>query len=391
MGPPAPAHLRRAAIEARAEHVGSLLRPRALLEARAARAAGRLEHPEFKEIEDAAVREVVALQEAAGCPIVTDGELRRESFQSELVAAVEGFEGVGLDAWLWGEWHSEELGDKVVERPAEMAVTSPLRRRRGLAAEEFSFLRAITDRVAKVTLPSPSLFASLWTPERSRAAYPRLDDFLADVLAVLEDEVRELSRLGCRYVQLDAPHYPLLVDPSWRAFYEARGWSVGRWLSYGIELDNAVIDAAPGMTFGFHLCRGNQDSRWLVAGGYDEIATPIFGRVHAHRLLLEYDDERSGGFEPLRLVPDDKLVVLGLVTTKSHRLESDDELEARIREAAEIIGLERLALGTQCGFSTSIIGNALGVEDERRKLETIVRTAARVWGGALRPPSRPGG
>jgi 5-methyltetrahydropteroyltriglutamate--homocysteine methyltransferase len=369
-------------IDARAEHVGSLLRPPELIEAREAHAADAIDDAQLKAIEDAAVRDVVSLQESAGCPVVTDGELRRESFQAELVAATDGFEGVGLDAWLWGDWHSEELGDKTVERPPEMAVARRLRRRRSLAAEEFAFLRAVTDRVAKVTLPSPSLFGSLWSPERSGQAYPSFDDFMTDVVDVLRDEVRELRRLGCRYVQLDAPHYPLLIDPTWRAFYEARGWSVERWLSYGIELDNAVIDAAPDVTFGFHLCRGNQDSRWLVAGGYDTIAAPIFRGIRAQRLLLEYDDERSGGFDPLRLVPDDKLVVLGLVTTKSPRRETEEELEARIREAASLVGLERLALGTQCGFSTSILGNALSVDDERHKLELIVRTAGLVWGEA---------
>ena len=366
-------------VEARAEHVGSLLRPAALLDARKAHSAGRLEHGAFKAIEDAAVRDVVALQEEVGCPVVTDGELRRESFQSELAAAVDGFEGVSIDAWLWGDWHSHELGDKTVERPEQTAVVRPLGRRRSLAAEELVFLRGITDRSAKVTLPSPSLFANLWTPERSRAAYPTFDDFMADVLGVFCDEVRELARLGCTYVQLDAPHYPLLIEPGWRAFYEARGWSAERWIGYGLELDNAVIAAAPGITFGFHLCRGNQDSRWLVAGGYEEIAGPIFGGIRAQRLLLEYDDERSGGFDPLRLVPDDKSVVLGLVTTKTPTLEDADELERRITEAARVTGLERLALGTQCGFSTSVVGNALGIEDQRRKLELIVRTAERVW------------
>ena len=369
-----------AAVDARADHVGSLLRPPELLAARDDRAAGVIDEAGFKAVVDAAVREVIALQEEAGLEVVTDGELRRVSFQSELTTAVDGFEGVSLDGWLWGDWHSDELGDKTLARPPEMAVVRPLERRRTLAAEEFTFLRAATARTGKVTLPSPSLFANLWAPDRSRDAYPRFDDFMADVVAILRDEVRELRRLGCRYVQLDAPHYPLLIDPKWRAFYEERGWTVDRWLSYGVELDNAVIEAAPEVTFGFHLCRGNQDSRWLVAGGYDEIAGPIFERIRAARLLLEYDDERSGSFEALRLVPDDKLVVLGLVTTKSPRLETDEALERRIDEAAEVIGLERLALGTQCGFSTSIVGNAVTVEDERRKLATIARVAEAVWG-----------
>lgn len=354
-----------------------MLRPPELLEARDFADAAAL-----KAAEDAAIRDVVAMQEEVGLRVVNDGEYRRESFQSELVAAVDGFDGVGIDAWLWGEWHSDELGDKTVERPEQMAVVRPLQRRRSLAAEEFTFLRAVTDRTAKITLPSPSLFANLWTAERSREAYPSFDDFMGAVAAVFVDEVRELARLGCTYVQLDAPHYPLLIDPKWSAFYEARGWSAESWIGYGVELDNAVIDAAPGVTFGFHLCKGNQDSRWLVAGGYGDIAKPVFEGVRAHRLLLEYDDERSGGFEPLALVPDDRVVVLGLVTTKNARLEDEDELVARVREAADVVDLDRLAVSPQCGFSTSVVGNALGMEDQRRKLELCVRVAERVWGEA---------
>ena len=361
----------------RADHVGSLLRPPELL---AARAAASIGPAEFKRVEDDAVREVVALQEQAGMAVITDGELRRESFQSELTAAVDGVEGAGLDAWLWGDWHSDEVGDRRLERPPGLAVTERLHRRRMLAAEEFTFLRAATALTAKVTLPSPTLFANLWDPERSTGPYPRFDDFMADVVDLLVEEVRELERLGCEYAQLDAPHYPLLIDPVWRRFYEDRGWTLERWLSYGVELDNAVIDAAPGITFGFHLCRGNQGSRWLVAGAYDAIAAPIFGQVHAQRLLLEYDDERSGSFDALSNVPDDKVVVLGLVTTKSPRLESVEELEGRIAQAARVIDLERLALGTQCGFATSVLGNAITVADERRKLELIATTARRVWG-----------
>jgi 5-methyltetrahydropteroyltriglutamate--homocysteine methyltransferase len=335
----------------------------------------------FKAIEDRAVAEVIALQSDVGCPIVTDGELRRESFQSELTAACDGFTGVDMRAWLWGEWHSEVFGDAHVERPPELAVVGPVRKRRSMAAEDFTFLRAHAVSVGKVTLPSPTLFANLWSPQRSAGVYPTFDAFIADVVDVLRDEVRELVRLGCTYIQLDAPHYPLLIDPTWRAFYEGRGWRLDRWLSYGIELDNAVIDAGRPATFGFHLCRGNQRSRWLVAGGYDAIARPVFGGIRADRLLLEYDDARSGGFDPLRLVPEDKVIVLGLVTTKTPDLESESELEGRIRAAGRMVGLERLAVGTQCGFATSLEGNAISVEAERQKLGLIVRLAGRVLGG----------
>jgi 5-methyltetrahydropteroyltriglutamate--homocysteine methyltransferase len=366
-------------VTARVEHVGSLLRPKPLIEARDALAAGRLAPDAFKKIEDRAVRETVQLQQDAGCPVVTDGELRRESFQSELVAACDGFRGVTGDAWLWGDWHSDVVGDLRRERPHEMAVVAPLRKRRNLAGEELTFLRACTDRQAKVTLPSPTLFANLWSPELSTGAYPTFDAFMADVVDVLRDEVRELNRLGCTYIQLDAPHYPLLIDPVWRAFYEQRGWSLDRWLSYGIELDNAVIQAGRPATFGFHLCRGNQHSRWLVEGGYDAIARPIFGGIQADRLLLEYDDQRSGTFDPLRLVRDDVVVVLGLVTTKRPDLESEDQLVERIRTAAEFVDPDRLAISPQCGFATSVLGNALGIDDERRKLELLVATAERVF------------
>ncbi len=363
------------AVDARVEHVGSLLRPQFLRDAREAYARGDLTPADFKAAEDRAVRQVVAMQEAVGLPVVNDGEMRRESFQSQLTAACDGFAGVDVNAWLWGAWHSSEVGDVTIARPASLAVTARLRKRRNLAAEEFTFLRGCTSRQAKVTLPSPSLFANLWSPEQSIGAYPTFDAFLADVVQVLCEEVRELVRLGCTYIQLDAPHYPLLIDPGWRAFYEERGWSLKRWLGYGIELDNAVIDAGRPATFGFHLCRGNQMSRWLVAGGYDPIAAPVFGGVHADRLLLEYDDERSGTFDPLRLVPDGKVVVLGLVTTKASRIEPLEHIQARLREASALIDAERLALSPQCGFATSVAGNAITSEAQRAKLALLVRAA----------------
>ena len=367
-------------VTARVEHVGSLLRPPYLLDARLAHARGELGPAALKAAEDRAVREAVALQEDVDLPVVNDGEMRRDSFQAELTAACDGFSGVSLDAWLWGAWHSDVVGDATIERPPDLAVTAPLHKRRNLAAEEFTFLRCSTGRQGKVTLPSPTLFANLWSPERSAGAYPSLDAFMTDVAGVMCDEVRELVRLGCSYIQLDAPHYPLLVDPAWRAFYESRGWPAERWLSYGIELDNAVIDAGRPATFGFHLCRGNQLSRWLVAGGYDPIAGPVFRGVHADRLLLEYDDERSGSFDPLRLVPDDKVVVLGLVTTKTSRVETEEELAARLRQATAYIDRDRLAVSPQCGFATSAAGNAITPQAQRAKLALLVRAAKDLLG-----------
>ena len=368
-------------VTAHTDVVGSLLRPQALLDARLRFEQGEMQPAEFKRIEDAAVDAAVALQEQAGLDVVTDGEMRRLSFQSGLPDAVEGFGEVPLDAYLWGEWHGDEhVGDRATERPPRLGVREPLRRRRHIAAEELTYLRGRTSRIAKITLTSPSLYANLWSPELSLDAYPTLDSFLEDVVEIMRDEVRELARLGATYLQLDAPHYPLLIDPATRAFYESQGWSLERWLDRGIELDNAVIAAAPGVTFGFHLCRGNQGSRWLVSGGYDPIAARLFRGVNAQRLLLEYDDERSGSFEPLREVPDGRMVVLGLVTTKSGRRETVEELERRTREAAAFIDLERLAISPQCGFATSVVGNALTQDDERAKLETIARASAVIWG-----------
>jgi 5-methyltetrahydropteroyltriglutamate--homocysteine methyltransferase len=374
-------HLARvtAVIEARSDVVGSLLRPPALLGARDEFERGQLSPAAFKIVEDRAVDDALRLQVEAGLAVVTDGEMRRLSFQSQLTEAVEGFADWDLDAFLWGTWHNEQLGDVKIERPP-LAVIGTLRRKRFLSAEEFTYARGRTDRIVKVTLPSPSLFANFWDPDRSGAAYGDLESFLGDVAEILREEVVELVRLGATYVQLDAPHYPLLIDPAYRDFYESRGWPAERWIELGTELDNLVIGDHPGVTFGFHLCRGNQMSRWLVSGGYDWLAERLFPRVRADRLLLEYDDERSGSFDALADVPEDRTVVLGLVTTKSGRMETVDELSARIRDASRFVPLDRLALSPQCGFATSIGGNEITPEQERSKLRTIAETAAAVWG-----------
>jgi 5-methyltetrahydropteroyltriglutamate--homocysteine methyltransferase len=362
-------------MDARADVVGSLLRPRRLLAARERAERGELSPEELRVLEDAAVDEVLRRQEECGLDVVTDGELRRLSFQSQMLEAVEGFGDWGLDAFLWGHWRSGELGDLEIERPA-LAVVGRLARKRFLSVAELEYAQGRTERLLKVTLPSPSLFSQFWEPRLSGEAYPSVEDFLWDAAGILREEVEELARRGARYIQLDAPHYPLLLDPRWRRFYEQRG-SLELWL----ELDNHVLAAAPPeVTLGVHLCRGNQASRWLVEGGYDDLAERLFPRLGAHRLLLEYDDERSGSFEPLRHVPEDTVVVLGLVTTKSGRQETRDELARRIEEASAYLPLERLALSPQCGFATSVVGNALTADEQWAKLRTIGETARLVWG-----------
>ena len=329
----------------RADVVGSLLRPPDLLEARNDFLSGVLSSEEFKAIEDSAVDRAIALQEEAGLEVVTDGEQRRLSFQSQMTEAVEGFGKWDLDAFLWGDWKGDvRIGNQRTKRPRSLGVVSKLKRKRWLSVGEFVYLKRRTTRIPKVTLPSPSLFANFWSKRKSSNAYATLEAFLADVTDILKDEVAELVRCGATYIQLDAPHYPLLLNSRLRRFYESRGWTSEKWLQAGIEMDNAVIGGHPGVTFGFHLCRGNQGSRWLVEGGYDLIAKQIFKRIGAQRFLLEYDGPRSGSFEPLKEVPEDKMVVLGLVTTKSPLRETVEDLTDRIREASSFVPRERLAI-----------------------------------------------
>ena len=370
-------------ISARSDVVGSLLRPPALLAAQKQLAEGLITAAEFKRIEDKAVDQAIALQEEAGLEVVTDGEMRRRSFQSQMTAAVEGFGEHALEAFLWGKWRGgPQVGDWNLPRPSNLGVVGKLRRQRYLSAEEFTYLRARTRRIAKITLPSPSLWVNFWSRGRSGHVYPTLESYLNDVVEILREEVEELVRLGATYIQIDAPHYALLIDPQTRPFYEeqaGQAGSVERWLERAIELDNAVMSAAPGVTLGFHLCRGNQASRWLAQGSYEPIAAVLFRKIKAQRLLLEYDDPRSGSFEPLRHVPEDKVVVLGLVTTKTSRLETFTELVERIREASRYVPLDRLALSPQCGFASSIIGNRISVEDQKHKLRLVVATARSAW------------
>jgi 5-methyltetrahydropteroyltriglutamate--homocysteine methyltransferase len=239
-------------ISAHADVVGSLLRPTELFVAQQQLADGAITAVQFRQIEDWAVDAAIALQESVGLDIVTDGEMRRKSFQSQMTAAVSGFGEFDLDAFLWGVWYDEQ-GSQKKRRPRRLGAVERLKRRRYLSADEFSYLKSKTRRLPKVTLPSPGLWANFWSPKYSRDAYPTLDAFLADIVTILSEEVAELVRLGASYIQVDAPHYGLLLDPRTRIFYEKLGWSLDQWLGHGLELDNAMMAGFPNVTFGFHV------------------------------------------------------------------------------------------------------------------------------------------
>ena len=355
------------------EVVGSLLRPTYLVEAREQYAAGQLNAAEFKAIEDRAVNEAIALQEDAGIDVITDGEMRRYAFYGHLVEALEGFDKYGG----WAIPFRDETGEQLVlKRPV---VVERLRWLRSMCAEEWVYLRSRRRTPAKVTIISAQQAAAYYDPEKSKSAYSSRDAYLADIVDFSRREVDELVRLGCTYIQIDAPQYAALLDPQMREGYRQRGNDPDKLIDLCIELDNAIIRDHPGITFGIHICRGNNQSKFYASGDYEPISR-IFSLTHFQRFLLEYDDVRSGGFEPLRHVPGDRFVVLGLVTTKKPRLESAAELRQRIQEATRYIPLERLALSPQCGFASTMEGNHISPEDQRRKLELVASVAREVWG-----------
>ncbi len=356
----------------RSDVIGSLLRPPYLKEARQQRGSGALRDLDFKKIEDRAVNEAIELQTRVGLDVLTDGEMRRYAFFGHLIDATEGYDKFGG----WAIPFRDEQGNELVfKRPV---VVSKLKRVRPLCEEEFTYLRARTDHPKKVTLISAQQAAAYYDPEKSRGAYATIDAYLADVVDILRAEVEELIRLGCTYIQVDAPQYAGLIDPQIREGYRKRGNDPDKLLDRCIELDNAVIGDHPNVTFGIHLCRGNNQSKFYASGGYDPIAA-VFRRTKFQRFLLEYDDERSGGFEPLKNVPEDRIVVLGLVTTKKPKLESQDELKQRIDQAAQFVPLERLALSTQCGFASTEEGNLITPADQEAKLRLVAKTAKQVW------------
>ncbi|HEY1597055.1 MAG TPA: cobalamin-independent methionine synthase II family protein [Thermoleophilaceae bacterium] len=358
----------------RAEPIGSLLRPQELKDAREAHEAGRLDPAEFKRIEDEAAAAAIALQERAGMEVVNDGEMRRGHFMGSLTEAIDGLGDVPAAPH---QWH----GSDEMEYSHVRAVTGRLRRVRSLVQEEFVFLRARAERPVKMTLPSPLMMQTLWSPEHSTAAYSDPFEMFADAAAILREEIAALVELGCESIQIDAPELALMVDESVREAFRGRGVDPDRMLGEGIEIINSVAELS-GPRYGIHLCRGNRDGHWMAAGGYDSIAARLFeGCTNFQVFFLEYDDERSGTFEPLRAVPDDRQVFLGLVSTKHPELEEPDELLARIDEAAAFFPRERLGLSPQCGFASTVGGNPLTVEQEEAKLRLVADVAARAFDG----------
>ncbi len=358
----------------RADVVGSMLRPDYLLRARAAHKTGELPPGAFKQIEDRAVDQCIAIQEGCGVDIVADGEMRRNVFSSQLAEAAEGFraiEGNSVD------WFTME--GKIDTSPVTVGLVERIRMKRSLSAEEYVYLRAGTALATKMTLPSPTMYAYFWVPGVSEAAYPSVKAYMAHVTEILADEVAELVRLGCPYIQFDAPEFGMLLDDHQKEWFRSKGFRPEYMVHDGIDMLNTIIDQHPDTVFGLHICRGNDANRYMAAGGYGEYAKDLFARTHAQRLLLEFDDKRSGDFAPLSEVPDDKFVVLGLITTKFPRQETEAEVKTRVGEAARYVAMERLALSTQCGFASVAKGNNLAFDLQKIKLSLVARAARALW------------
>ena len=355
----------------RAEHVGSLLRPPQLIALRHANAS----QEELRKAEDAAILDAIRLQEEVGLESITDGEYRRIIYFGHFPAAVDGF--TEMEAELSFQ---DQSGEKM--RYTTPVVTGKLRRRKGIATDEFTYVRSLTDRTPKVTLPSPcSQHFFRWREGVSEEAYPDLDEFFSDVASVYREELAELGALGATYVQLDDVSLPMLCDANARAGLEARGYDLGDILHRYVEVVNDSIRGRPdGMVVGMHMCRGNNQGKWLGEGGYEAVAEEVFNRLELDVFFLEYDSPRAGSFEPLRYMPEDKRVVLGLVTTKTPELEPPDELKRRIDEASRFIPLDRLSLSPQCGFASTAPGNPVTPADQEAKLALVVGVARSVWG-----------
>jgi len=373
--------------KSRVDQVGSLLRPPLLIESFLRAGRREISEAELQAAQDSAIRDVVAKQERVGLPCVTDGEFRRLNWQ------VSFSEVSGWDLWetSWRGFLRNPDNLSADEKPfhkGEDAVvsfktpaTSRLKLVSSFPAKEYAFLRKVTDRPIKITLMGPDRVCQMCDLDESREVYADPDEFLADVVAIQKEMVTQLVKSGCDYVQLDEPSFTGYVDPATLERMRLRGEDPLRSLKRAIAADNQVIEGLQGQAvFGLHICRGNRASMWHREGAYDDIAELLFGGLKFDRLLLEYDSDRAGGFEPLRFVPKGTIAVLGLITTKRGRVETVDELRRRLDDAGRFISLDQVAISPQCGFASGIAGNVLTEDEQWRKLEVMLETTRRVWG-----------
>ncbi len=359
----------------RADHVGSFLRPRYLLDAHAQAAKGLIGAAELRAIEDRAIADVVKLQEDVGMQSITDGELRREYFHIDFLAQLGGVE-TAVPVVVTGADGKEHLS------PPVMKVTGKVRHVKDIQLADFQYLRSVTQRVPKVTIPSPTMLHFRGGRGGiSREAYPDLEQFYQDVADAYADELRSLAAAGCTSVQFDDTNLAYLCDEGMREAARQRGDDPDELPHRYARFVNLLLDQRPaGMTAAVHLCRGNFKSTWAAQGGYEPVAEALLAEMNFDSYFLEYDDERSGDFRPLRFLPKGKVAVLGLITTKLGALENKDGVKRRIEEAARFAPLEQLALSPQCGFASTLHGNEIAVEAQARKLRLVVEIAREVWG-----------
>jgi 5-methyltetrahydropteroyltriglutamate--homocysteine methyltransferase len=373
----------------RTDVVGSLLRPAAWKEARLRFEAGLLSREAFAQVESDCVRDHIRLQQSVGLEVVTDGELSRLNFQDSFGLSVSGFASKQDDLGSHRKraeggtplrrWDIPDLagpGTPVVHRRPAVAR---LKLERNVPLEEYRRAAPLASCPVKVSLIGPDRIAQRFAHEDSKAVYRDADEFMADVVAIQRTMIRQLVDAGCRYIHIDAPGYTAYVDEPSLAAMRARGEDPMTNFARSLRADAEVVRGFPGVTFGLHLCRGNQRSMWHREGAYDAIAERLFGELPHERLLLEYDSPRAGGFEPLRYVQKGKVVVLGLVSTKVPQLETLDELTRRVEAAAKYLPMEQLAISPQCGFASDVVGNLLTEEDQKRKLERVVEAARELW------------
>jgi 5-methyltetrahydropteroyltriglutamate--homocysteine methyltransferase len=363
----------------RADHVGSWLRPQHLKDARDRFQKNEITKEQLRKIEDDAIRDVVKKQEAIGLHSITDGEFRRTFFHLDFLQRLEG---VVVSSGTMTKFHTQQ-GD-IDFAPPKVTVAGKLRHVQDIQTEDFTFLKSVTTKTPKVTIPSPTMVHFRGGRKGIDInAYPDLDEFFEDLAQAYRDEVASLYKAGCRYIQLDDTNLAYLCDPQLRAQAKERGDDPNELPHAYAALINSVIDKRPkDLTIAIHLCRGNMQSAWVAEGGYEPVADALFNELHVDAYFLEYDDARSGGFEPLRFVPPGKIIVLGLLTTKVPTLEPAADITRRINEAAKYVPLENLCLSPQCGFSSTVHGNQITEADQWAKMERIIDVTRDVWGAA---------